>query len=144
MNRLAIGLVVGLALFLYLRSPIDLIPDRAGAIGLLDDLLALLIGGWWMWKRLPTLQTRNAGASGGGASTGRGGGATAESAGRFDPHEVLGVPRGASQDAIKRAYHEQLRQYHPDRVDGLGDELQKVAHERTLDIRRAYDALKRS
>ena len=145
MNRLAVGFLVGLGLVLYLRSPIDLIPDRVGAVGLLDDLLALMIGAWWMWKRLPAVQSRYAGAgSGAGASTSQGGGAAEQRTGRFDPYEVLGISRGASQDEIKRAYHEQLRQYHPDRVDGLGDELQKVAHARTLDIRRAYDALKRT
>lgn len=140
MNRLALGFLVGLGLVLYLRSPIDLIPDRVGAVGLLDDLLALLLGVWWMWKRLPRLQGQPSGASGPGSSTSRGG---EDRGGRFDPYEVLGVERGASQGDIKRAYHEQLRRYHPDRVDGLGDELQRVAHARTLDIRRAYDALKR-
>ncbi len=143
MNRLALGFLVGLGLVLYLRSPIDLIPDRAGAVGLLDDLLALLLGVWWMWKRLPRLQGQHAGASGAGASASRGGDASEDRSGRFDPYEVLGVERGASQEDIKRAYHEQLRRYHPDRVDGLGDELQRLAHARTLDIRRAYDALKR-
>ena len=145
MNRLALGFLVGLGLVLYLRSPIDLIPDRAGAVGLLDDLVALLLGGGWMWKRLPRPQGQRAGASGAGAgaSQSRGGDATEERTGRFDPYEVLGIERGASQDDIRRAYHEQLRRYHPDRVDGLGDELQRVAHARTLDIRRAYDALKR-
>lgn len=103
-------------------------------MGLLDDLAALLLVGWWFWKRLP----RVAGASGPRTV----GGGTTE--GRFDAYEVLGLSRGASQKEIRRAYHEQLRQYHPDRVDGLGEEIQKVAHERTLDIQRAYEELRRS
>ncbi len=134
MSRLALGIVVGVGLLLYLRSPIDLIPDRAGAVGLLDDLLALGVGAWWFWKRLPKIPS---GASS--SSRSEGGGTSPE---RFDPYEVLGISRGASQEQIRQAYHECLRQYHPDRVDGLGDELQKLALDRTLDIRRAYDELK--
>ena len=40
---------IALAVFflLYLRSPIDLIPDRVGLIGLLDDLVVLLTSIWW-------------------------------------------------------------------------------------------------
>ena len=61
----------------------------------------------------------------------------------WDPHAVLGVPRGASRDIITRRYHEQLRRYHPDRVADLGEELQHLAHEKTIELRRAYDELTR-
>lgn len=140
MNKLALGVVVAVGLFLYVRSPIDFIPDRVGVAGILDDLLALGIGVWWYWKRLPTLG-RAAGASSASSSRSEGG---TRAGGRFDAHEVLGLAHGATQDEIQRAYRDQLRQYHPDRVDDLGEDLQKLAHERTLDIRRAYDELKRS
>jgi DnaJ-domain-containing protein 1 len=58
-----------------------------------------------------------------------------------DPYAVLGVPRGASPDEITRAYREQMKRYHPDRVADLGDELQQVAHRKTLAIQRAYDTI---
>lgn len=141
MNKLALGLVVAVGLLLYLRSPIDLIPDRIGAAGFLDDLIALAVGIWWYWKRLPML--RAAGGAGGGASSAQSEAGTWSSTGRFDPYEVLGVSRGASQKEIREAYHDCLRQYHPDRVDDLGEDLRKLAHEKTLDIRKAYDELKR-
>ena len=138
MNRLAAGLAVALGLYLYLRSPIDLVPDRLGAVGLVDDLAALVIGLWWFWRRLPAPRPGRRG----GASSSRSVGGEDDAGRRLDPYVVLGVARGASREEIRRAYHEQLRQYHPDRVDGLGDDLQKLAHRRTLDIRRAYDELK--
>lgn len=62
---------------------------------------------------------------------------------RWDPHAILGVARGASAKEIAQAYREQLKRYHPDRVADLGPELQRVAHRKTLDIRRAYDELSR-
>ena len=39
------ALLVGLLCLLYLRSPIDLLPDRIGAVGLFDDLVVLLLSG---------------------------------------------------------------------------------------------------
>ena len=35
-----------------------------------------------------------------------------------------------------------MKQYHPDRVSGLGEELQHLAHEKTLAIQRAYEELR--
>ena len=61
----------------------------------------------------------------------------------WDPHTVLGVPRGAPRELITRSYHDQLKRYHPDRVADLGQELQELAHRKTIEIRRAYDELTR-
>jgi DnaJ-domain-containing protein 1 len=63
--------------------------------------------------------------------------------GPWDPHAILGVPRGASRDAVTQAYRERLKEYHPDRVASLGAELQDLAHRKTLDIQRAYAELTR-
>jgi DnaJ like chaperone protein len=59
----------------------------------------------------------------------------------WDPHAVLGVARGASAAEIAAAYREQMRRYHPDRVAHLGEELQRLAHRKALDIQRAYAEL---
>ena len=58
-----------------------------------------------------------------------------------DPWTVLGVRRGASRDEIRRGYREQMKRYHPDRVDDLGEELRAVAHAKVLAIQRAYREL---
>lgn len=137
MNRLALAVLCAAGLLLYLRSPIDLVPDRIGPAGLLDDLLALAIAFWWLRRQWGGADPGGRrGAKTGSADTGRGEDEP------FDPWEVLGVPRGASQEEIRRAYHARLREYHPDRVDGLGPDLRDLAHRRTLEIRRAYDALR--
>ena len=58
-----------------------------------------------------------------------------------DPWSVLGVGRGASREEIRRAYREQMKRYHPDRVADLGEELRAVAHAKALAIQRAYREL---
>lgn len=50
-----------------------------------------------------------------------------------DPHEVLGVERGAGPDEIKAAYRKLAKQYHPD-VNPEGED-------RFKEINAAYDAL---
>jgi preprotein translocase subunit Sec63 len=63
--------------------------------------------------------------------------------GGWDPHAILGVAQGASPEDITRAYREQLKRYHPDRVADLGPELQRVAHQKTVELQRAYAELTR-
>jgi DnaJ-domain-containing protein 1 len=61
----------------------------------------------------------------------------------LDAYAVLGVARGATAAEISQAYREQMKRYHPDRVADLGEDLQRLAHEKTLAIQRAYDELTR-
>ena len=63
--------------------------------------------------------------------------------GPFDPWRVLGLPPGSTQAAIRKAFREQIRQYHPDKVSHLGQELRVAADHKAKTINRAYEMLKR-
>ena len=55
---------------------------------------------------------------------------------RRDLYSVLGVPRNASSDEVKKAYRNLARRYHPDRNDG-----DEQAAERFREIAEAYETL---
>jgi DnaJ like chaperone protein len=59
----------------------------------------------------------------------------------WDAHAVLGVARDASPEEITRAYREQMNRYHPDHVAHLGEELRTLAHQKALEIQRAYEEI---
>jgi DnaJ-domain-containing protein 1 len=59
----------------------------------------------------------------------------------WDPHAVLGVAVGATADELARAYREQMKRYHPDRVADMPREFQELAHRKTIEIQRAYAEL---
>jgi len=60
-----------------------------------------------------------------------------------DPHDVLGVNRGASMEEIKKAYREKLKKFHPDIVENLklGPEYREMFEEKTREIQEAYKNL---
>lgn len=54
-----------------------------------------------------------------------------------DPYEVLGVPRGASEDEIKSAYRKLAKKYHPDLNPGDENAAKKMN-----EINEAYDRIR--
>ena len=54
-----------------------------------------------------------------------------------DPYEVLGVDRGADQDAIKRAFKKLAKKYHPD------VSKDPLAHDRMSRINEAFELMHR-
>lgn len=159
MRNIWIFLII-LFVFAYFIFPYDLIPDFFGLFGRIDDfsLLGLLI---WSVRRL--LLRRKQDYRGfyqqnepkGGpyyrnsnrqrdkqyyerqekAKTER------EKEGDGDPYIILNVSRHATKDEIKRAYKELIKKYHPDKVAYLGEEFQKIAHKKMVDIQKAYEML---
>jgi preprotein translocase subunit Sec63 len=92
---------------------------------LLDDLAVLLLAVRWIRRRRPA----------------RAPAAEPAAPAAWDPWAVLGVARDATPDEIARAYREQMKRYHPDRVAALGEDLQRLAHETAIAIQRAYAEL---
>ena len=58
-----------------------------------------------------------------------------------DPYEVLGISRGASEEAVKNAYRELARKYSPEQYDN--NPLSDLAQEKMQEINAAYDAIVR-
>ena len=56
--------------------------------------------------------------------------------------EVLNVDRNASIAQIKEAFRREISKYHPDRVEGLGAELQELADQKSKEVTRAYTSAK--
>ena len=61
----------------------------------------------------------------------------------LDPHAVLGVSPGASQEEVKTAYRLRMQEYHPDKVAHLGPELRILAERKAKEINEAYRILSR-
>ncbi len=53
-------------------------------------------------------------------------------------YAVLGLEKGADFTEIKKAYRKLSMQYHPDKVEHLGEEFKKVAEEKMKEINVAY------
>ena len=124
----------------YVLFPADLVPDIIPVAGWIDDLLVMGLAVYMYMKEHPEMLPRQ------GGSKQRGGPSPAsplQEPAEKDPYTLLGLQRGADTDDIKRGYREQMAQYHPDKVSHLGAELKRVAHERTLAIKKAYETLMR-
>lgn len=55
-----------------------------------------------------------------------------------DPYDVLGVPRGASEEEVTKAYRKLAKKYHPDLNPG-----DQAAAEKMSEINEAYDRIKK-
>ena len=130
---------------LYLVFPRDLIPDFLGSgLGVIDDLLLIALLIYFYRNHLRNYTARAAQESGeqdGREHSTRAQAAASESS--FDPYQILGVDSSASGKEIQAAYKARMHEYHPDKVAHLGDELQKVAHRKTIEIQQAYDQLRK-
>lgn len=57
----------------------------------------------------------------------------------MDPYKVLGVPRDADEETIKKAYKDLVKKYHPDRY--INSPMADMASEKMKEINMAYDML---
>jgi DnaJ-domain-containing protein 1 len=137
---------------LYVLSPYDLFPDIIPGWGWIDDLVILGLLWWYLrFRSRPAPQGRYqrpgqsfSGRSRGTGSTGKDSGKSYDFGGdsaEKDPYSVLGVEKGASPEDIKMAYKRLAHQYHPDKVNHLGQEFRDLAEKRFKEIQKAYQEL---
>jgi len=131
------------AALVYFLLPYDFFPDFLGLPGRIDDLLMIAWLAWYYRNHVRQYIATGSGPSGpsAGAETGRDASSGSAQSKAFDAYEILGVTRTASRDAIQAAYRARMKEYHPDKVAHLGEELQKLAHEKSQEIQRAYQQL---
>ncbi len=55
---------------------------------------------------------------------------------------ILEVRPDATDEEIQSAYKKKIKEYHPDRVATLGEEIQQLAARKTVEINEAYSLLK--
>ncbi len=60
---------------------------------------------------------------------------------RRDPHDVLGIQKGASDDEIKAAYEALIAQNSAETVSDMDEDIQALAKRKTEEIEAAYKAL---
>ena len=59
-----------------------------------------------------------------------------------DPYRVLGIDSSATDEEVKKAYRRMAMKYHPDRVAGMSEEMQRNAAEQMKEINEAYEVIK--
>ena len=130
---------------LYLVFPRDLIPDFLGrGLGFLDDVSLMALLYYFYRKHLRDYACRASADSQQRGQRERSSRAQAmASESFFDPHEILGITPSASEQEIQAAYKARMNEYHPDKVAHLGEELQKLAHRKALEIQLAYQQLRK-
>ena len=133
----ALLMLMGAIIYVVVPWDFDFVPF----VGRLDDLLVLGLAVYYYWKRTTKNDesfrtSRRRGAT---EEKDRPGGEEDESR---DPYLLLGVGRKDGQARIKKAYRDLLGRYHPDRVQHLGEEFQRLAAEKTVRINRAYEQIR--
>ncbi|MBE51074.1 MAG: molecular chaperone DjlA [Flavobacteriales bacterium] len=58
--------------------------------------------------------------------------------------KILELPSSASDKEIKRAYRKMAIKYHPDKIQGVSDDIKKLAEEKFLLVKQAYEEIMKS
>lgn len=59
-----------------------------------------------------------------------------------NPYSVLGISDSATNEEVKKAYRRLAMKFHPDKVEGLGEEVKKNAEQQFREINEAYETIK--
>lgn len=125
---------------LYVLSRIDLIPDVILGWGWIDDIIVLILLFRYLAKvrRMKSAwqQQQNSSQQQNQQNYGE-----RPRTGLKDPYEILEVSANASDAEIRAAYRKLAAQYHPDKVEHLGQEFKDLAEQRFKEIQEAYQLL---
>lgn len=58
-------------------------------------------------------------------------------------YKILETEPGSSDEEVKKAYRKMAVKYHPDKVEGMGDEVKKAAEEKFKRLQEAYENIKK-
>lgn len=58
-------------------------------------------------------------------------------------YEILGVPKSASNDEIKKVYRKMAVKFHPDKVANMGEDIQNAAKVKFQTLNEAYERIKK-
>jgi DnaJ like chaperone protein len=58
-------------------------------------------------------------------------------------YKILEVDANATDEEVKKAYRKMAVKYHPDKVDGMGEDVRKAAEEKFKRLQEAYDNIKK-
>lgn len=141
-----------LAWLIYLLVPTDLFPDFVLGPGWADDLVLLgLVYYFFLRQGTPSeakTSSQDPNARGRHSEDARGPRTQdtqdRNTSSRKNPYDILGISPEADLESIKKAYHRKAAQYHPDKVNHLGEELQQLAKEKFQEIQWAYETVMRA
>jgi DnaJ like chaperone protein len=57
-------------------------------------------------------------------------------------YKILEILPSASDDEVKKAYRRMAMKYHPDKVSGMGEAVEKSAAEKFKSLQQAYENIK--
>jgi uncharacterized membrane protein YkvA (DUF1232 family) len=137
----------------YFILPFDFIPDLIPSAGFTDDLAVLVIATKtvlayvkpehraranelleWEWQKQHAGTARENG--------GRKGGPRVSRPGTEEYHRgILNMKGRITHISLRERYRELAHKYHPDKVQNLGVEFQKMAEQKFKDINEAYEYL---
>ena len=56
-------------------------------------------------------------------------------------YKILEVDKNSSTDEIKKSYRKLVMKYHPDKLQGVSEDIVKLANEKFLSIQQAYEKI---
>ena len=59
-------------------------------------------------------------------------------------YKILGIPNNSDKVTVKKAYRKLSKEYHPDKVAHLGENYTKIAKEKFIKMKAAYDLIKKN